>query len=426
MTTRSSSQAGETDGAAVSPRRAATATVNKPTKEDFCLYRVPVYGISNGEKVTGTHAEVLRWICTQGSAYQAATEIFFKRFSFIGLAERHYIGRHESQDAAIRRVSSLYDPLVMDGISRRPLRPVTHDLKIYRDRQDPPTHDQPEPASRRYISVVLPTYTGQRMMAYPSVRLADGRNISIADEHEDSHDPDFCIYNDVRVAYPENWHDSALAGTHDFYLYRPQDFPPTDFHTCDYYRSCDGANQIVVLGNLSQRQLRKPGHTPVYVLDCGTMQITQVDQEQSGLKNDLGGYGPGWISGHKTRVVDLETSEPIADYYATSKHHTKACHQDGTTYPFRPSIGIMVYGGRICKEDGFVSNRDRWVLDPETYSWNKLEPGHGVEGNSDDEEEDSDFATAREEHQMKRYLWNKLGSKKASEETQSRLTESSD
>jgi len=52
--------------------------------------------------------------------------------------------------------------------------------------------------------------------------LPDGRIVEIAGEHEDSYDPDFCIYNDVFV------HD---RGSVRIYGYPEHVFPPTDFHT---------------------------------------------------------------------------------------------------------------------------------------------------------------------------------------------------
>ena len=53
--------------------------------------------------------------------------------------------------------------------------------------------------------------------------LPDRRIIQIAGEHEDSYDPDFCIYNDVLVHHPD--------GTIEIFGYPEADFPPTDFHT---------------------------------------------------------------------------------------------------------------------------------------------------------------------------------------------------
>jgi ankyrin repeat protein len=53
--------------------------------------------------------------------------------------------------------------------------------------------------------------------------LPDGRATQIGGEHEDSYDPDFCIYNDVFV--------HERNGTVAIYGYPESVFPPTDFHT---------------------------------------------------------------------------------------------------------------------------------------------------------------------------------------------------
>src|SRR5262245_8237711 len=56
-----------------------------------------------------------------------------------------------------------------------------------------------------------------------STPLPDGRVIHIAGEHEDSYEPDFCIYNDVVVEY--------AGGRQEIYLYPKDVFLPTDFHS---------------------------------------------------------------------------------------------------------------------------------------------------------------------------------------------------
>jgi hypothetical protein len=53
--------------------------------------------------------------------------------------------------------------------------------------------------------------------------LPDGRFVEIGGEHEDSYDPDFCIYNDVVVHQGD--------GTFQILGYPRHVFPPTDFHT---------------------------------------------------------------------------------------------------------------------------------------------------------------------------------------------------
>jgi ankyrin repeat protein len=108
-------------------------------------------------------------------------------------------------------------------------------------------------------------------------RLPDGRVIEIAGEHEDSYDPDFCIYNDVVV----------YDGRGDFKIYGyPKDiFPPTDFHTATLVD-----NWIYIIGNLGYHSDRITGRTPVYRLNCTTLAIEAVVTQ---------GDSPGWISKHR-------------------------------------------------------------------------------------------------------------------------------
>ncbi|HVF17349.1 MAG TPA: ankyrin repeat domain-containing protein [Steroidobacteraceae bacterium] len=111
--------------------------------------------------------------------------------------------------------------------------------------------------------------------------LADGRIVQIAGEHEDSYDPDFCIYNDVFVHEPE--------GRIVIYGY-PQDvFAPTDFHTATPVE-----RYIYVIGSLGYAGTRQYGHTPVYRLDIDTFAIEKIE---------CSGTAPGWIYGHVAKLV---------------------------------------------------------------------------------------------------------------------------
>src|SRR5581483_4661437 len=67
-----------------------------------------------------------------------------------------------------------------------------------------------------------PIWTFDRMGA-TRTELPDGRLVCVGGEHEDSYDPDFCIYNDVVIFTP--------AGGIEIYGYPRDVFPPTDFHT---------------------------------------------------------------------------------------------------------------------------------------------------------------------------------------------------
>ena len=114
-----------------------------------------------------------------------------------------------------------------------------------------------------------------------STALPDGRVIHIAGEHEDSYDPDFCIYNDVVVEYP--------GGRREFYLYPKDVFPPTDFHSATLVGS-----EIILIGSLGYHDLRRIGETQVLKLDTRTLRIEPVATT---------GAPPGWISRHIAELV---------------------------------------------------------------------------------------------------------------------------
>lgn len=108
-------------------------------------------------------------------------------------------------------------------------------------------------------------------------QLPDGRIVEIGGEHEDSYDPDFCIYNDV-VVYQGD-------GNFQIFGYPWDIFPPTDFHSATLV-----GEYIYIIGNLGYYNERISGETPVYRLHCDTLKIEKVETT---------GENPGWISEHK-------------------------------------------------------------------------------------------------------------------------------
>lgn len=110
--------------------------------------------------------------------------------------------------------------------------------------------------------------------------LDDGRIVQIAGEHEDSYDPDFCIYNDVFVHEPN--------GRIVIYGYPETVFPPTDFHTATLI-----GPHIYVIGRLGYYGTREYGRTPVYRLHIETFAIERID---------CTGDAPGWIYGHAAKL----------------------------------------------------------------------------------------------------------------------------
>jgi hypothetical protein len=151
--------------------------------------------------------------------------------------------------------------------------------------------------------------------------LPDGRVIHIAGEHEDSYDPDFCIYNDVIV---EN-QDGSL----EFYLYPKDVFPPTDGHSATLI-----GEEIFLIGSIGYRDLRRPGETQVLKLDTRTLRIEPVATS---------GDGPGWISRHTAGMLG-ETS-------------------------------ILIGGGMVQTETDYKTSTGTFELDLTTRTWRRREPG---------------------------------------------------
>ena len=149
----------------------------------------------------------------------------------------------------------------------------------------------------------------------------NGCYISIAGEHEDFYDTDFCIYNDVIL------HDGK--GDCIFHTYPRELFPPTDFHSATRV-----GNSVFIIGNLGYPEDRKSGYTPVFKLDIPTMRMDRLETT---------GHMPGWIYKHKAVL-----------------------NGDGD---------IVISGGTIWTTEGdkktFVENTDTFVLSLKTLSWKK-------------------------------------------------------
>lgn len=125
-----------------------------------------------------------------------------------------------------------------------------------------------------------PVWCAQRFGQSLTV-LPDGRMVLIGGEHEDSYDPDFCIYNDVFVR--------EIDGSVSILGYPESVFPPTDFHTATRV-----ADAIYIIGALGYPGRREHGRTPVYRLDLRSWRIDRVEPT---------GPCPGWIHGHRaTRI----------------------------------------------------------------------------------------------------------------------------
>jgi hypothetical protein len=111
-------------------------------------------------------------------------------------------------------------------------------------------------------------------------RLPDERALLIAGEHEDSYDPDFCIYNDVFVFEPD--------GEIRIYGYPYAVFPPTDFHTATLV-----GRDIYIIGSLGYGD-RRANRAEVYKLSTQDFHIEPVACE---------GDSPPWIYKHRAWFV---------------------------------------------------------------------------------------------------------------------------
>lgn len=165
-----------------------------------------------------------------------------------------------------------------------------------------------------------PRWAGCRM-GQSRTELADGRVFWIAGEHEDYYDPDFYIYNDVIVQHSDG--KVAIFG------YPSSSFRPTDFHSAT---AIDGDQTILLIGSIGYSDQRNVGRTQIYALNTETLKIREINSSEN---------GPGWINKHKATVSD-----------------------DG--------ISIVIRGGEVLSDDGFLENIDEWSLSLSDFQWTRL------------------------------------------------------
>src|SRR5262245_18820715 len=140
-----------------------------------------------------------------------------------------------------------------------------------------------------------PIWTFDRM-GQTRTELPDGRVVCVGGEHEDSYDPDFCIYNDVVVLGPD---DQV-----ELYGYPREPFPPTDFRTASLV---DG--RIIIVGCLGYLDDRRPSPTPVFALDLADYRISVISTT---------GANPGWVFKHEAEsspegVITIRGGELIEE-----------------------------------------------------------------------------------------------------------------
>lgn len=159
---------------------------------------------------------------------------------------------------------------------------------------------------------------GWQRMGQTQTTLPDGRVIYIGGEYEDFYDPQFAIYADVVVQYPD--------GQVDVFAYPHHVFCPTDFHTATLV-----GDEIWIIGSVGYPEDVRYQQTSVYRLNVHTYKIEIV-----ATRNQM-----GWVS-----------------------HHL-ACLKDNQ---------IIVSGGEIRQgiDLPMRENIDVWALNLRTLIWKNL------------------------------------------------------
>jgi hypothetical protein len=189
-----------------------------------------------------------------------------------------------------------------------------------------------------------PIWTFDRMGRTTS-ELPDGRVVCISGEHEDSYDPDFCIYNDVVVFGPKD----RIA----VYGYPREIFLPTDFHTATVF-----GNRIIIVGGLGYPDARRLGHTPVYELDLSSFRIARIKTSGKML---------GWIFKHSAELdpggtIVIRSGELVEERAGEQRYrrNVEDYALDVGSGVWRRLTNRNWRQFSICQEDGslFVLNND--------------------------------------------------------------------
>jgi ankyrin repeat protein len=187
-----------------------------------------------------------------------------------GNEDLHQVSPEEFRQWRTRRFGA-QNPEVMnnpfwEGMIRAGMNAYRAGIQMERD-CDSPAHYEPIWCAQRF---------GQSLTFLP-----DGRIVQIAGEHEDSYDPDFCIYNDVFV------HSADSSVT--IYGYPEAIFPPTDFHTATLI-----GEYLYVIGSGGYRDKLQFSETPVYRLNTHDFHMERLQTT---------GDAPGWIYEHRADFV---------------------------------------------------------------------------------------------------------------------------
>ena len=156
-------------------------------------------------------------------------------------------------------------------------------------------------------------------MGQSETEIPDGRIVYIGGEHEDWYDPDFYVYNDVVIRWPD--------GTVKIFGYPTDVFPPADFHCATL---C--GDEIVIIGGLRYAEYRDYATTFVYRLRLSDLSIERVE---------TCGDAPLWLYNHDAKLRD----------------------------------GRIICTGGEAIDDGseyIVENLTTWAFDLSTLAWEPL------------------------------------------------------
>jgi hypothetical protein len=130
----------------------------------------------------------------------------------------------------------------------------------------------------------------------------------------------FCIYNDVVLLGP--------GDQIEIYGYPREVFPPADFHTATLV-----GDRIILVGGLGYPHDRRPGHTPVYVLDLSGYPISEM-----ATSGDL----PGWIFEHEAAfhpigIITIRGGEIIEESEGKQRRR-----RNGDVFALNLSTGVWL------------------------------------------------------------------------------------
>ena len=212
-------------------------------------------------------------------------------------------------------ISPLWDYIIRNDLSGYMVR------TRFGDRDYAPGRPYPGQSNYRQLPVG-PVWSWSRF-GQSVTMLKDSRKIHIGGEYEDAYDPDFCIYNDVVIEYPD--------GRFEILNYPEDIFPPTDFHSATLV-----GDEIILVGSTGYMDKRHPGETQVMKFNTVSLAMESVSTS---------GENPGWISSHQAEYIGENT--------------------------------LLILGGTKLQSDSqqFVQNTQMFELNLNDWSWDCIAPG---------------------------------------------------